>query len=62
MTKHFKTYSLPFSDPDLIDECDEVYMDGWPDIEDPCDDSPNGQHAYNALLDPETCIHCGKKT
>lgn len=68
--KHFKAYSLPFSDPDrikeeqigddLISEATEVYGD-WPQIDTPCEDSPVGQCEYSAR-EPERCIHCGRKT
>ena len=59
--KHFKAYTLPFSDPDQIDEATEVYGDiDFPEIEDPCEKSPSEQHEFNALFDPERCIHCRK--
>jgi hypothetical protein len=60
MSKHFKAYTLPFSDPDLIDDCTQVYGDGWPDVDDACDKSPSGHHEFDCSLgsDPEICIHC----
>lgn len=61
--KHFKTISTTFADPDLIDDADQVYGDGWPDIDDPCDKSPNGQHGFDCSpgADPEICVHCGRR-
>ena len=61
--KHFKAFTLPFSDPDMIDESSNVYGDDelFPEIDDPCEKSPNGHHEFNCLGDPEVCIHCGRK-
>lgn len=63
--KHFKRATLSFADPGEIDidDADQVYGDGWPDIDDPCDDSPNGHHEFNCGMgaDPEICIHCGRR-
>lgn len=63
--KHFKAYATTFADCDEIDDADEVYGagDDWPDVEDPCEESPSGQHAFNCSpeADPEICIHCGRR-
>lgn len=61
-SKHFKAYTLPFSDPGEIevDDADEAYGD-WPQIDTPCEASPVGQCEYSAR-EPERCIHCGRKT
>lgn len=34
----------------------------FPEIETPCDKSPVGQCEYDALRNPERCIHCGRGT
>lgn len=63
MSKHFKTYETTFQTPDVVDSIDdanEVYGD-WPQIDTPCEDSPVGQCEYSAR-EPETCIHCGRKS
>ena len=65
-SKHFKAYTLPFSDPDLIDDATEVYGDNdneqdFPWIVEVCEASPVGQCEYS-FVDPDRCIHCGRKT
>ena len=57
------TFSDPgvFESDDPIADAEQVYGD-WPWIEDPCAASPNGHHEFSALIDPERCIHCRKKT
>lgn len=63
--KHIKThrvaraFDLEGSDFDLADAT-EVYGD-WAEIDTPCDKSPAGQCEYDALRNPERCIHCGRK-
>jgi len=63
--KHFKAMVTTFADCDLIDDATEVYGGGddWPDVEDACEASPSGQHAFDCSLgaDPEICIHCKKR-
>lgn len=62
----FRAVTVPISngsDPDVIeiDDCTNVYQ-MFPEIERPCDKSPVGECEYNALGDPDICIHCRKAT
>ena len=61
-SKHFKTMTVPFADPGEFDFSDAVEAYGdWTEIDTPCDKSPSGQCEFNAVRDPEHCIHCGKR-
>lgn len=69
--KHFKMMIVPLSgDPVVqdIDDCDQVYGDNiiqmFPETFEPCPSplSTTGQHAYDALREPERCIYCGRVT
>lgn len=67
-TKHFKVYTIPIADPwdftsddaiaDAIDAYGEIELDDPPDD---CDLSPSGHHEFNCVIEPERCIHCGRK-
>jgi hypothetical protein len=57
-----RTLPVRAENPDNIDTAHNVYGDGWPDVTDACDQSPSGHHEYDAINDPERCLHCKRKT
>lgn len=62
-SSRFKILCTTFEDCDKIDDKTmEVYGETFPEITEPCDESPCGQCEYNSYADPETCIWCGRKT
>lgn len=62
MSKHFKTYTVPFADPsdfqsdEPVADATKVCGGGWSDA---CEQSPSHRHEFNVLAD--RCIHCGEK-